>query len=105
MAEELFKITKSGPNNLRTEWISAGKATRTVDHVCDGKEHNRQASWQQGDLETCDPKTFDILTKRSGKEYMRIQTRLSPDGKTMTRTRTLNEDGKWFHDKLVYERQ
>lgn len=100
---ELLKISKIGPHNLRTEYISAGKTS--IAAVCDGKEHPTQASREKGDSETCDPRTFDVLTRRSGTEYMRIETRLSPDRMVMIRTRTLHEDGKWFHDKLVYERQ
>jgi polyhydroxyalkanoate synthesis regulator phasin len=104
--EELLKISKIGPHQLRTEYISAGKTTRTIVHVCDGKEHDTQASRQTGDSETCALRTFDVLTRRSGREYMLIETRLSPDRKIMTRTRVVHEDDdKWFHDKLVYERQ
>jgi hypothetical protein len=102
---ELLKISKTGPQSLRTEYISAGNRTRTFAHVCDGKEHDAQESRQHADSETCDARTFDILTTRTGKEIRLIEIRLSPDRKVMTRTVTLHEDSKWFHDKLVYERQ
>ena len=75
------------------------------DRNCDGDDHPESASIITGDLYSChflDDRTYEVVSKRSGKVFSTITRKISEDGKKMVQT-IRNAEGKTMTE-LAYER-